>query len=144
MNDFSFMKTGINNNNHQTIDITSIVGIFTEDAIKIASLYTTHSNRTIITKTDIQNALKFRACHNTLFLDNIKERIENFEKFLQNYSSEDESEDEQMEESIEEYTQSQCTCILCEKMNNIDTYWNQWNPDNQMDIIVKNAISKTL
>ena len=37
-----------------------------------------------------------------------------------------------------------CTCDICQKMNSVHFYWKVWNPTNDSDKILKNAINETI
>ena len=149
MSDYSFMQTGNNINieqereEEQLYDIVSIMTVFMEDAIRIASIYTKHSGRSIVAKEDIQRALKLRAYYGDSFSD--VERVQQCKEELKRYDSDDAMEEDFLEETndYEEYKESLCSCALCTKMNNINEQWNQWNPCGPMDNIVKKAIDKT-
>lgn len=146
MSDYSFMQTGNSMNDMQKqeeeeiYNIASVITVFMEDAIRIASFYTEHSGRSIVAKEDIQKALKLRAYYGDSFCD--IERVQQCKEELKQYNSDDEEEHCQEEHCQEEYRESLCSCVLCVKMKNINAQWNQWNPSTPMDRIVKKAIDR--
>ena len=84
------MKTGFNNiddnsdNNDYKLQMTALVTVFMENALKTASIYTKHSNRKIVTSIDILLGLKRELF---TFLDNtdIETRaLEIFNEFKNN------------------------------------------------------------
>ena len=59
------MKTGFDNvikkeTDEDFINFQTIFGMFAEDALKVASHYTIHSNRTTVTGLDTLNGMKTR------------------------------------------------------------------------------------
>ena len=108
------MKTGFNNidtnsdNNDYKLQMTALVTVFIENALKTASIYTKHSNRKIVTSIDVLFGLKRELF---TFLDNtdIETRaLEIFNEFKNNelaFSSSD-IEDEDTEEEDNELAPS--------------------------------------
>lgn len=135
------LKTGKEFNQNEILDIASIVGVFTEDSVIISKIYTNHSNRTIITKKDIELALKTRTYYNNLFssLPNIQQRLQRCRQELENSDSDSEIE---VTEEYEEYTQNTCNCEICSKVNTIEEKWKSYVPQETIDIILKKSIEK--
>jgi hypothetical protein len=134
-------------------NILVLLGIFIDDASRLAALYTKHSNRKIVSKIDIGLALKTRAFHGDSFWNrsDIQERIRvmqdilNEENQSENESeSEEEMEEEENDNDDTEWIQSSCTCDVCSTLNQIDDHWNNWNPTSRMEISIKNAINKAI
>ena len=55
---------------------------------------------------------------------------------------EDFDEDEVFTDEEEEYTISQCPCPMCMVIKDIDSYWDNWNPDTPIEWALKNNIDK--
>ncbi len=149
-------------------DIMIIIGIFTKDAMSLASLYCLHSGRNSVTKEDIEMALKTRAFHGDTFWNksDIQQQITEMGKFLDEPGSDSEEEYESEYESDYEYDsnedegemseipdemeidqtsfiKSECTCDLCTTLNGIKEKWNTWNPYERNEISIKNSINQT-
>lgn len=142
MTDYSFMKTGNQQNEQQVeiLDILTVLTVFTEDAMKIAAIFTKHSNRKLITKEDTINALKIRTFYGKEFwsMPNIKQRLEECRNFLEQESDDEMmSEDETIPEN-EQQPEITCSCNIC--TIDIQTLWNNWTPTEHLDIILKDKI----
>lgn len=126
---------------NNVLDIASIVGVITEDAVIIAKIYTNHSNRNIITKKDIELSLKTRTYYNNIFssLPNVNERLQRCRKILENSDSDS---DIEITEEYEEYKKNTCNCEICTKVNNIEEIWKNYTPYETMEIILKKSIEK--
>ena len=143
------MKTGLLNdsNDNEVLDILSIMTIFIEDASSIASIYTLHSKRKIISIKDINLALKARAFYGEKFweLPNISQRCQTIKRYLASEEEENEEEEEENEEeeNEEEWKMSQCNCVVCNYMNTVEKEWEEWNPTSLENILIKKSIEKT-
>lgn len=140
------MKSGFNNvtldeNNEDVIEsklqLTSLITVFMENAMKTAEIYTKHSNRKTITSKDITISLK-REMFTFLNNDDIEERAlqiyQEFKEEIEQSNSEDEtseeytSEDESIDEDIDPDPLGNF-CHIYDKKNNLD------NKDNKEDDI---------
>jgi hypothetical protein len=154
---------------HYMNEIMVMLGIFTEDAMRLSGLYCLHSGRNSVTKKDIELALKTRAYHGDTFWNrtDIQQKIEEMRQFLNEPTSEsedeyvseddyDENEGEMSELSeelpdetiemndIEEcFITSQCICEVCMTLNGIQDKWNTWNPNERISQSIKNSIDLT-
>lgn len=126
-------------------DIISLIGVFAEDAVMVAEIYTKHSNRTIITKKDMQMALQTRAYHSQTFwsLPNINQRLLEMKEFLKQPDSDSDYEIDTTDET-ESITQNTCTCEVCSMMNNIEEDWKNFEPQDPYLLITKNAVQRAL
>ena len=145
-----------NNMNEQEeehiLNVMSTMGVLMEQAMKSAELYTKHANRECILGKDIIIALQFQA-HVFFNLPGVKEDcLELKEEMRNGLQSEDDSESDEEydeeeseeEEEEEEWTKSVCECGRCKAMNKFHDEWNQWNPTDQFQCSIKNAIDKTI
>ena len=153
----------------QYIENTMILlGVFTQDAMKLASIYCMHANRIIVCKNDIGLALKTRAFHGDDFWNrsDIQQRIATMREYLneeESFNSDsDLSESEVSEGEVSEivpdevemecentdedavWTPSTCTCEVCLTLNQIDVHWDTWNPTDRNNISIKNGIIQAL
>jgi hypothetical protein len=142
-----------------------MLGVFTEDATRLAGLYCLHSGRNSVTKEDMELALKTRAYHGDTFWNrnDIQQKIAEMRQFLSEPTSDSEDEyesdheynyentnegemselsDEEMEDA-EGFIKSECTCELCTTLNEIQEKWNTWNPGELMNQLLKNSIDDT-
>lgn len=144
------MKSGFNNvtsdeNNEDVIEsklqLTSLITVFMENAMKTAEIYTKHSNRKTITSKDITISLK-REMFTFLNNDDIEERAlqiyQEFKEEIEQSNSEDEtseeytSEDESIDEDIDPDPLGNFCHIYDKKKDNLD---NKDNKDNIEDDI---------
>lgn len=160
--DYSFMKTGMfdeTTNASMTAEeksqLLSILVLYMEKAIKIASIYIRFEGRTEMNDKDIILALKSQALdHNDVWekeetrdeLNNLYTRIMNdFSNQNDDVDEDDESqeeqdesqEDEDFEQTLEEKNS------FYEKIQTVNERWKDWNPTDPELIILKNAINKT-
>ena len=168
MSDYSFMKAGFSNLIEPTgptelemLHIGGIVMAFMKNAVKSAAVYVEHANRDGITPTDIKIALQYEIFTFTEREDtptNIRDTVEWLKQDIEEHGRLDERDDDEMEEGItgflsdgapivneeptQSFTPSECTCILCNKINTTKQLWPQWVPTNPMENILKNAINK--
>ena len=131
------MKSGFNNvtsdeNNDDVIEsklqLTSLITVFMEYAMKTAEIYTKHSNRKTITSKDISISLK-REMFTFLNNDDIEERAlqiyQEFKQEIESSNSEDEtseeytSEDESIDEDIDPDPLGNF-CHIYDKKDNLD------------------------
>ena len=156
MSDYSFLKTGFNivNDNNQSDNITekeeqiqglqAIVFSFMENAIKTSEEYVKHSGRNSITKEDIKLCLKAET-FDYLERSDVVENVKKWRRIIAEDSESDtESDFDDEVEDLDAFKVSTCNCITCEKLNNIDEKWEQWEPQEGLETILHNAIIKHL
>ena len=169
------LKTGFNplienNVNKEFIaTIMSMVTIFSEEAMVLASNYTIYNGRDQVTTNDLIKALKYRALDNnpeywekpeiitkmrTIYNDYINEDLdypdesdnENYSENESDSENENESDSENENESdneMEDYQYLDVSQTVLDKMNNIDEIWKQFEPTDNSELILKNAIENT-
>lgn len=125
-------------------DMMVIMGIFSEDAMRLSAFRCMHSGRKIITSKDVELGLKTRAVRGHAFLNDITpERIEEMKKFLFNDEEEMTDHEVEMTDHEEEMSTKICICPMCYVLNNIETEWDNWIPSNMNEVFIKNSINKT-
>ena len=149
MTDYSFMKSGFNNleSKDDTLEnIGSLVMVFMENAMKSADIYVRHAKRKQITPEDIKRALMLEV----FFMKqrtNMLEQCEEMKKTIQEIIKEEEENCEEMiigeeeEEEDEEFIESKCQCAMCNCFNTIYTRWENFTPEQPMEIILSKHIS---
>ena len=161
MSDYSFMKSGNSNFEEDNINqelihyAQALITLFITKATKLGSRYCVLSNRTTLTKEDIEYALKFQAIE---FMENtdIKKELVEINEELMSLLSEDDDEYNSDEEDItEDSTDSneepfqranpylikdQTDALFVKKMHHYHEYWNQWKPKNYFEEKIKQAI----
>jgi histone H3/H4 len=146
--DFSFMKTGfdpagdgLSTDYKQTV--VSMLTLFGENALHGGALYTKHANRQVITPEDIKRAMMLEVFVYTKRPDTL-ERVETIRKEL--FGREEEKEEESEEECDgcshceQPFKESECECALCQCLNTIYERWVQWEPQTQIEILLKKHI----
>ncbi len=138
------------NDDDLVINIISMYMVFIEDSIKIASSYSKHLGRAVISEKTTLRALKIRALHGEEFWNqsNIQNRIANIRLELKTYEDNSEEEEDEDEEYIFSFAPdaagfSTCKCDVCKIFYNIDELWLKWNPLDVLEINLKKLIDKT-
>ena len=124
MSDFTFMKSGFDNlesPDESLENISSIVMVFMENALKSADIYVRHAERKQITPEDIKRALMLEVFF-------MKSRPNQLEKC------------EEMKQKIEEFTESKCECPMCNCFNFIYDRWDDFIPQLPMEKILAKHI----
>lgn len=144
---YGFMKSGFNNlneslSNEMIENVHALVYAFMEKAMLSADVYVRHSGRNTITKKDIELGLKSET-FKFLQRENILEDINKWQEILQ--EDEDTEDEAELEEIINkneyvEFTKSNCSCKNCEFFNSIEDKWDSWEPQNQIEHILKGAL----
>jgi hypothetical protein len=144
--DFSFMKTGANlTDDGLTTDykqtVVSMLTLFCENALNGGALYTKHANRKGITPEDIKRAMMLEVFVYTKRPDTLAQ-VETIRKELFSQEEEDEEESEDEGECFPEqpFTESECECALCHCLNTVYERWAMWEPQTQIEILLKKHI----
>ena len=149
MADYSFMKSGFDNleSKDETLEnIGSLVMVFMENAMKSADIYVRHAKRKQITPEDIKRGLMLEV----FFMKqrpNMLEQCEEMKKMIQEIIKDEEENGEEVfidgeeEEEEEEFTESTCECPMCNCFNTIYTRWENFTPEQPMEIIMAKHIS---
>ena len=164
------LKTGFDNSIESDSDadlelklqMTSLITLFMENAIKTAEIYTLHSNRKVITSKDISIGLKrelFTFLNNSdieqkaleiykEFNNEIEKKNEN-EEYDEEYDEENDEEendeeenDEEENDEEEEFCISNCNCNICVECNLYNEKWATWKPTNHIETILYDGINK--
>ena len=150
--DFSFMKTGANlTDDGLTTDykqtVVSMLTLFCENALNGGALYTKHANRKGITPEDIKRAMMLEVFVYTKRPDTLAQ-VETIRKELFSQEEEEkESKDEGECFPEQPFTESECECALCHCLNTVYERWAMWEPQTQIEILLKkhiDAINKTM
>ena len=142
--DFSFMKTGANlTDDGLTTDykqtVVSMLTLFCENALNGGALYTKHANRKGITPEDIKRAMMLEVFVYTKRPDTLAQ-VETIRKALFSQEEEEESEDEEECFPEQPFTESECECALCHCLNTVYERWAMWEPQTQIEILLKKHI----
>jgi hypothetical protein len=140
------MQTGFSSLPSETPKwIQKIKGImmhFMERAVWIGSEYANASGRDIVTSTDILYALQYQA---RTYLDYVTNTA-NIESLFDKYVEESDDEESVDEGSDDEDLFTRCDNPpndLIKDMNMYHDTWEDWNPDNLFQQILKNAVNQT-
>lgn len=142
------LKTGFNTlvPEDPTENITSIVLVFMENALKSASIYVKHAKRNSITPEDIKRSLMLEI----FFIKqrpNMLEQCEEMKKIINKILEEDD-EDNDLDQlsniyadDEEEFKESDCNCAMCNCMNTIYTRWEGFTPETGIERAMFNHIN---
>jgi len=146
MTDYTFMKSGHDNliSNELTEEQENMISIiigFTENAMKTAAKYTTHSGRKVVLPEDIQRGMMLE-----MFIFNKRENIVSQLEAIRKEIFEDSSDDEEIimdePEKITEFCESKCECMMCKTLNNIRNSWGTFEPSSRLETLLKKYIDK--
>ena len=141
------LKTGFNTlvPEDPTENISSIVLVFMENAIKSADIYVKHANRNSITAEDIKRGLMLE----TFFIKqrpNMLEQCEEMKKTINKILEEEDYESDEEEDYItdddEPFRESECKCAMCNCMNTIYTRWEGFTPESTIERAMFNHINR--
>ena len=149
--DYSFMKSGFDNVNPPKLDdnyiqnVTTLVTYFAENALRTSAIYTSHSNRKIVTSKDIKRGMMLEVFIYTKRPDFVDKCKQIKEELFENENTSDEEEDIEEESFItneeEEFKESKCECVLCKSINETFSKWDSWIPENKVEEILKKHIN---
>ena len=124
-----------------------------ENAVNDAGTYVEHAGRHIVSKKDINMALKaetFEYIHRENIEGSLLYYKESIHEDLESYE-ENEEDNKNIEETflqskvvkdadMEEYTVSMCRCNICTRLNKAVSIWPEWEPETDMEKILKKVI----
>ena len=146
--DFSFMRSGFDNLNHDEEDnykkqVASTLVCFSENAMINAATYVKHAKRNMVTREDLKRCFKLETFIFTK-RENLEEKIQDIQNEIYEESSDEENEIIYDDDEIEPdaFSESKCKCFLCQCLNNVDLKWNNWEPETPMQAILKRHIEQ--
>ena len=146
MSDYNFMKSGSGNDRNFSDDdiekIQALVMLFAENALKMATTYVEHANRSIIQIQDIQNCMKIEAMTFCKKQDTIQLAAELLNDLKNNPDDDDEDLSDLITDDEEEFTLSNCDCPLCVIVKHLNNYWKNWEPQTPLERSLKKNIDK--
>jgi len=139
-------------NEELLLSVGAMVSSFVENALKSGEIYVKHANRNAITKTDLKVALMNETFHYLHDADT-PENIERWRGIIQEFQEGgSESEDDEVceydgepeaeEEREDEFKPSECDCLVCKKLNSVEEYWKQWEPNEGIETILKRTVDE--
>ena len=158
MQQIPHMKTGFSNNNYShdenfTLFLQKLIIFFGQQSIEYGTYYSNKAGRDNLSSNDIIYAMKYLA-HEILSFDNLQQRVSQINDFdpsdnddesdnESDNESDDESDDES-DKSKEYFTRAPNTDSICHQINNYNDSWDAWNPTNELEIILKLYINKSI
>ena len=147
MSDYSFLKTGfdlVGNDDYELKkNIVSLVTLFGENAIRTSFTYVKHANRSGVTTEDLKRCVMLECFFFTKRPDVIQKTEEIKTQLFDTIEDSDSDTDEETEQdeiAIEAFKESECTCALCQCINNIYDRWSNWTPEGKLHEILKGVI----
>ena len=144
-----------------TENVIAIVLSFMENAVNDAGTYVEHSGRKIVSKKDINMALKaetFEYIHR----EDIEGSLLYYKEAIRNDFNDDDDDlptsinnkDDSIEtflqskvvndSEMDEYTLSMCKCNVCKRLNKAVAIWPDWKPETDMEHVLKRVIDTKL
>ena len=159
MSDYSFMKSGFNNVSEKKLtysdedleNIEILLSVFITNAITNASKYIRFCKRNGITQEDILYGLRyevFEFLNNKNLMDDIKEATEDYNNYKNELDYEDDESLIVPDDEIDNFKRIEYEHInednheFIEKIHLHFDNWNSWNPSDNFEKILKNAIDK--
>ena len=157
MTDYSFMKSGLgnNDNNFSPDNIEVMLSLFTSNALINASKYVELDERKCVTTTDIHYGMiyeVFEFLKRKNLMNEFDQMKEEYNTYLEEESDDENEFDEYIEEDpekIEPFRKIDSTKInntedknFVEKMNNYFDNWPKWIPETPLEKILQTAINK--
>lgn len=124
-------------------EIQKLLVVFMQNAITNASNYSQASGRDNLSSQDMIYGLKYEAftfCKN----NTLKGYLEMYNSDSECDTSEDESEYEVIEENEEFSEAPDEASEMIRMMNQVNQFWSSWEPENQIEVILKDSIDKTI
>ena len=147
MSDYNFLKSGSGGDRNISDDdmksLMGMVGLFVENALKSAALYVDHAKRRIVSIKDIRNCMKLEAmifCKKDDTLQKTKEFIEDMLKEMDKDEDYDDDLEDLLTDEEEEWTPSKCDCVMCKIVNDIESFWSNWEPETPIEMALKKNI----
>lgn len=144
------MKTGFNPiDEPQPIvteeEIQKLLVVFMQNAITNASSYSQASGRDNLSSQDVVYGLKYEAftfCKN----NTLKGYLEMYESSSESDNESDTSESEyDLLEENEEFSEAPDDASeMIRMMNQVNQFWSSWEPDNRIEMILKESIDRTI
>ena len=141
------MKTGFNPiDEPQPIvteeEIQKLLVVFMQNAITNASSYSQASGRDNLSSQDVVYGLKYEAftfCKN----NTLKGYLEMYESSSESDDT-SESEYDLLEENEEFSEAPDDASEMIRMMNQVNQFWSSWEPNNQIEVILKESIDRTI
>ena len=125
--------------------LNNLLLIFAEKSIILGAHYAKNAGRSNLSGIDTIYALQYLA-HEFMDLEDLQSCMK--EKEDESEEDDDESESESESESDEmdndEFTRASDEDKICKKMNHYHDTWSEWNPTDDIEVLLKNNIDKTL
>lgn len=126
-------------------EIQKLLAVFTQNAITNASSYSKASGRDNLSSQDMIYGLKYEAftfCKN----NTLKGYLEMYDSCSESDDEcdTDESEYEIMEENEEFSEAPDDASEMIRTMNHVNQFWSSWEPENQIEVILKESIDRTI
>ena len=142
MTDYTFMKSGFDNNDdgqEKSKDLASTLVHFSEHSLNHAALYIKHCKRNCITPEDIKRSMMLE-----MFIftgrDNLEENIKAIKDEIYNDDSDEEIIFNEPDKKEDAFKESECKCSLCLCINNVYLRWEKWSPQTPIQEILKRHI----
>lgn len=144
------MKTGFNPiDEPQPIvteeEIQKLLVVFMQNAITNASSYSQASGRDNLSSQDVIYGLKYEAftfCKNNTLKGYLE--MYNSDDASDTSDTSDASDYEAIEENEEFCEAPDEASEMIRMMNQVNQFWSSWEPDNQIEVILKESIDKTI
>jgi len=122
--------------------LNNLLFIFAEKSIILGAHYANSAGRTNLSGMDTIYALQYLA-HEFMDLEDLQSLLKDSGSDSDE-SYEDNDSDSESEMGNDEFSRATDEDNICKKMNNYHDTWSEWNPTDDIEILLKSNIDKTL
>ena len=131
--------------------LNNLLLIFAEKSITLGAHYAKHAGRSNLSGMDTIYALQYLA-HEFMDLDDLPSLLEKKENESDDENDDemddemDDENDDKMDDEMDddEFTKASDEDSICKQMNKYHDTWSEWNPTDDIEILLKKNIDKTL
>ena len=123
--------------------LNNLLLIFAEKSITLGAHYAKHAGRFNLSGMDTIYALQYLA-HEFMDLDDLPILLKEKENESDDDESDDDESDDDESDDDDSFTRASDEDSICKKMNDYHDTWSEWNPTDDIEILLKKNIDKTL
>ena len=151
--EFPSMKTGFDITMEQRSlfnedDLMKLLDVFMRNAVVNAAMYSKASGRDNLSSQDMIYGMKYEAyvfCKNDTFMGYLEKYSRDSDSGSDSDSDSDSGSDSNSGSDNEEFTEAPSeSSELVRNMNEVNSFWEEWEPQNQVEVLLKKSIDDTI
>ena len=125
--------------------LNNLLLVFAEKSILFAAHYAKNAGRDNLSGQDTIYSLQF-LCHEFMNLSDLEDCVKQLIKNTDEEDSDEEDSDEEDsdEEDTDFFSRANNDDVICAKMNKYHDEWDSWNPTDDIEILLKRNVDKTI